>query len=122
MGDFAVIYYSSQVHDGTQHPWPGDEFHTQKAADEGLLEAVARRTDIDLDVVKKISFVLAGVDGEVIENIKLALLGFDFDVVKRVYIALGQHYIFSGDDSEAVIEAKVDRVDRFATMKSLSVL
>lgn len=122
MGDFCVIYYSSQVHDGTQYPWPGDEYSTQEDAEEGLLEAVANQTDIDLDVVKKISVALAGDNIDVVRNIKIVLSGFDLDVVKRVYIALGQHYISSDDDSEAVTKEKVDRVDRFATMKSLSLL
>ncbi len=122
MGDFCVIYFSSQVHDGRQFPYPGEEYSTQEAAEEGLLEAVANRTDIDLDVVKKLSFILSGYDLDAVQNIKLALSGFDLDVVKRVFIALGQHYISSDDDSEAVSKEKVDRVDRFATMKSLSVL
>ena len=122
MGDFCVIYFSSQVHDGSQYPCPGEEYSTQEAAEEGLLEAVARETDIDLDVVKKLSYILSGYDLDAVRNIKLALSGFDLDVVKRVFIALGQHYIRSDDDSEAATKEKVDRVDRFATMKSLSVL
>ena len=122
MDYFCVIYYSSQVHDGRQHPIPGEEYSTQEAAEEGLLEAVARETDIDLDVVKKLSFILSGDDLDAVQNIKLALSGFDLDVVKRVFIALGQHYIRSDEEPEAVTKEKVDRVDRFATMKSLSVL
>ncbi len=119
---FCVIYYSSQVHDGRQFPCPGEEYYTQEAAEEGLLEAVARETDIDLDVVRRISVALSGLDLDVSENIKRELSGLDLDVVKRVFIALGQHYIHSDEDPKAVTDAKVDRVDRFATMKSLSVL